>query len=137
MATIKAASPQGQIYTFSNTGALHDAIKSYGYAPLHSDNSKFVVQPIFGGYVLDGAPINWWIEGVWYEGQKEALAPLWANGSIMQPPADVVATAPVPMPPAVLENWTNYQKNQNTIFGLPAGLVMGGAVVLGLMVLRK
>ncbi len=132
MTPVHAADPASkQIYTFTDVGALHNAIKIYQYIPVHEDGSPFNTQYLqeYDGYVLDGAPINVWLDGVWLEGQKEAMAPYWASGQIQKPPANILNAGAVPMPPDVQERTAAAQAAAHSggIFGMDTGTVVAVA----------
>ena len=127
--SVQAADPASKtIYTFTDTGALHNAIKLYGYIPVHPDGTPMqtVYLQEYDGYVLDGAPVNVWIDGVWLEGQKEALANYWNSGQVMRPPADIANAGAVPMPAEVAERTAAYQStlgmNTGTLLAIGAGV---------------
>jgi len=129
MNSIQAADPASKtIYTFTDTGALHNAIKLYGYIPVHPDGTPFstVYLKEYDGYILDGAPINVWIDGVWLEGQKEALQPYWNSGQIPLPPANLSNAGSVPMPAEVKERTEAYRQtlgmDTGTLLAIGAGV---------------
>lgn len=100
--SVQAADPASKtVYTFTDVGALHNAIKEYHYIPLRVDGSPFETQYLqeYDGYVLDGAPLNVWMDGQWLEGQQEAMQSYWASGQVRRPPADVLNLQAVPMDP--------------------------------------
>ncbi len=138
MATITARDPvTAQTYTFNLVAALHGAMSPpYNYVPLRADGTPFAVNKVAGGFVIDGAPLNVWIDGVWYIGQKELLAPMWAAGTVPTPSAAILAGVPVPMPPAVAANWAAYQASQNEIFGIPTPIFVIGAGLAALWFLK-
>lgn len=129
--SVQAADPASKtIYTFTDTTALHNAIKMYGYIPVHTDGTPMqtVYLKEYDGYVLDGAPINVWIDGVWLEGQKEAMAPYWNSGQVMRPPANIESAGAVPMPAEVKAQTEAYQRT----LGMDTGTLLTiGAAVLG------
>lgn len=142
MNSIQAADPASKtIYTFTDVGALHNAIKMYGYIPLRPDGSPYETQYLqaYDGYLLDGAPLNVWMDGVWLEGQKEALQPFWASGQVRQPPANIANAGAVPMPPEIKEQTAAYQRTLNTgLFGMDTGtLVTIGAGVAAIWWLSR
>lgn len=142
MTPVTAVDPASKVaYTFTDTGALHNAIKTLGYIPLRRDGSPFQTQYLqqYDGYVLDGAPLNVWIDGVWLDGQKEALQPLWASGEVPQPPANVLNVSVAPMPPEVAAQTAAYQETLTQgagFFGMDTGtLVAVGAGLLAITML--
>lgn len=138
MGFIAAADPVSkQAYVFTNVGQLNDAIKTSGYIPLRSDNTPYRIQEFQGGYLLDGAPLNVFIENRWFEGQMEALAPFWDSGQIPPPSAEVLATGTVPMPDDVAANYEGFQEAQSPFGGISPALLIGGALVAGLLLFRK
>lgn len=135
MGFIAAADPASKVaYTFTDVGKLHDAIKSYGYIPLRQDGSQYVVQEFEGGYLLDGAPINVYIDGEWFQGQQEALASYWAAGTVPKPPNSILGLPVVPMPTDVAANQAAYVASQSSSLGL-GSLALPAAVGLGLFLL--
>jgi hypothetical protein len=135
MTPIQAADPASKtIYTFTDVGALHNAIKEYHYIPLRADGSPFEVQYLqeYDGYLLDGAPLNVWMDGVWLEGQKEALASYWNSGQVRQPPANILQAGAVPMPPEVAERTAAARAaaTGGGLFGMDTGtlLALGAGV---------
>lgn len=142
MSAVQAADPASKtIYTFTDVGALHNAIKMYGYIPVHADGSPFKTQYLqeYDGYVIDGAPLNVWIDGVWLEGQREAMEPLWSSGQVPRPPANILNAGAVPMPPEVQQRTAAYQAaHAGGLFGMDTGtLVAVGAGVLALVWLSR
>ena len=135
---ISAVDPQSKAaYVFTDTGQLHDAIKSYGFLPIHEDGTYYRVQEFQGGYLLDGAPINVWMGEGWFAGQQEALAPFWQNGTIPRPPAALFQTPTVAMPPEVAANYAAYQQSQQGFFGVPTEYLLAGAGVLAVLFLSR
>lgn len=103
--SVEALNPKdGIVYTFSAVGDLHDAIADFGYVPVRPNGTYYIVQTIDRGYVMDGAPLNVYILGVWYEGQKELLSPYWADGTIVRPSDEIISLPVVPMPDDVKAN---------------------------------
>ncbi len=116
----------GESATFSHTADVHNAIKVYGWVPVHSDGSPYVVQEFMGGYLLDGAPLNVYIEGQWYDGQKQALQPEWTSGRVPTPSTAVLNVGVVPMPPEVEANNQLYQAaTNNKILGMEPLTALG------------
>ncbi len=136
--TVNAADPASKtIYTFTDVTALHNAIKMYGYIPVHADGTPFNTQYLqeYDGYLLDGAPLNVWLNGVWLEGQQEALTPLWNSGQVPRPPANLMSAGAVPMPPEVQARTAAAQQAAHAggLFGMDTGtLVAVGAGVLAI-----
>jgi hypothetical protein len=131
MTPIQAADPASKTaYTFTDVGALHNAIATYGYIPLRADGSPAEVQFLqeYGGYVMDGAPLNVWMNGVWLEGQKEAMEPFWTSGQVRRPTTNIMNAGVAPMPPEVAAQTKAYQAAQGGLFGMDIGtLVAVGA----------
>ena len=128
---IQAADPASKTaYTFTDVGALHNAIKIYNYIPLRPDGSPFKTQYLqeYDGYVLDGAPINVWMLGYWLEGQKAAMEPYWNSGQIPRPVANILNTNVQPMPAAVAAQTAAYQESQKAaapgLFGMDTGTLL-------------
>lgn len=126
-------------YTFTTVPDVHNAIKNYGYIPIRSDNSQFLVQEFEGGYLLDGAPINIYINGHWGEGQKELLEPYWQNGSIPRPSADILNLPVEPLSPETQANYEAYQAAQTPFgLGIPTQyLLIGGGLLAVLFMSRR
>lgn len=136
MSTVIASDPASHTnYTFTDVGALHNAIKEYGYIPLRADGSPYNIQYLqeYDGYLLDGAPLNVWINGTWLEGQQEALVPYWNSGKVPRPPANVLQETVEPMPPDVAERTAAAQAaaKGGGLFGLDQGTLI--AVGVGLV----
>lgn len=125
--SVQAADPASKtIYTFTDTGALHNAIKVYGYIPVHADGTPMdtVYLKEYDGYILDGAPINVWIDGVWLEGQKEAMEAYWTSGQVRRPPADILNAGAIPMPAEVKAQTEAYQRTQAGFLGMDTGTLL-------------
>jgi len=124
---INAIDPASKIaYTFIEIGALHNAIKDYGFIPIRSDGTPMTVVYLkeYDGYILDGAPINVWMTGEWLEGQQEALMPFWNSGQIQKPTGHALTAPVVPMPPEVKAQTEAYQKGQTGLFGMDQGTLL-------------
>jgi len=140
---IIAADPASKVsYTFTDVGALHNALKLYNYIPLHPDGTPFEVQYLqeYDGYVLDGAPLNVWINGTWLEGQQAAMEPYWSSGRVRRPPANLLQVDTVPMPVEVQERTAAAQRAATTggPFGMDTNtLLLAGAGVVALLWLSK
>jgi len=120
---IQAADPASKVaYTFTDVGALHAAIATYSYIPLRADGTPFEVQFLqeYGGYVLDGAPMNVWMDGVWLEGQREAMEPYWSSGQVKRPPEAILNAGVQAMPADIAARTKAYQAAQTGggLFGL-------------------
>lgn len=143
MSTVIASDPASHTnYTFTDVGALHNAIKEYGYVPLRADGTPYNTQYLqeYDGYLLDGAPLNVWINGAWLEGQQEALKPYWESGKIPRPPAAVLQTAVEPMPPEVAERTAAAQAAAHStgFLGLDTGTLLAvGAGLVAILWLSK
>ena len=140
---IQAADPASKtIFTFTDVGALHNAIKLYGYIPLRPDGSPYVTQYLqeYDGYILDGAPLNVWMDGTWLDGQREALQPYWNSGAIQRPAANVLNLGVVAMPPEVAQR-TAAAKAAATgggLFGMDTGTLLAvGAGLVAILWLSK
>ena len=142
---ISAADPASKIaYTFTDTGSLHTAIKTYGFIPLRKDGSPFVTVYLeeYDGYVLDGAPINVWMQGYWFEGQREAMEPYWTSGKVQRPAANILDAGSQPMPEAIRLQTEVYQTakaNQNMFFGMDSGtlLAVGAGLAAIFLISRR
>lgn len=95
-------------YSFIDSGEFIDAMKS-GFVPMNEDGNQAAVVEFEGGYLVDGAPLNVWTKGVWYEGQAEILTPFWDNGSIPVPPDALMGLPIVVMPDKVLQDYAAYK----------------------------
>jgi hypothetical protein len=138
MGFITAADPASKAtYVFTNAGQLHDAIKERGYIPVRADLQPYIVQEFEGGYLLDGAPLNVYIDGQWFTGQRELLEPYWKAGTIPTPPQSVLDVGMVEMPEEVRETYETFKKSE-TLFGLgiPTPVLLG-AGLLGWFLLRR
>ena len=81
------------------------AIGTYGFIPLLSDGTAATVNEFEGAHLVQGAPINAWVGGYWYTGQKEIVSSLVQAGQVPQPPPEIW-NLPVVDPPAdVLANY--------------------------------
>lgn len=128
MGTVNAINPEDKkVYTFSVTGDLNNAIDVFKYTPIRPDGTPYVTQSAHGGWLLDGAPLNVYIEGVWFDGQKELLTPDWNSGTVPRPSAAILAVGSAPMPADVAANYQNYLTSLNSI---PTAVWVGGAALL-------
>jgi hypothetical protein len=128
MSVIYAKDSQtGQVYQFSDPSLLDNAIKNYHYVPVHQDGTPYVMQNFEGGYLFDGAPLNTYLVGQWYQGQKEALQPYWNNQTVPIPPQAILALPIVPMP----AQYTAAAATPMTTWLLYGGLALGAAYALG------
>lgn len=138
MGFIAAADPASKAsFVFTDVGQLNDAIKTRGYIPIRSDNTPFVIQEFEGGYLLDGAPLNVYIDERWFDGQQELLRPYWEGGQIPMPTRETLAIGSVTLPAEVAENYEVFKRSQ-TLFGLgvPTPVIVGAAV-LGFFLLKR
>jgi len=138
MGFIAAADPASKAsFVFTDVGQLNDAIKTKGYIPIRSDNQPFIVQEFEGGYLLDGAPLNVYIEDEWYDGQRELLEPYWRSGAIPMPSSETLAVGTVALPADVAATYEEFKREQ-TPFGLGVPTpVLVGAGLLMLFLLRR
>lgn len=139
---INAADPASKvIYTFTDVGALHNAIQTYHYIPVKPDGSPFEVQWLaeYGGYVLDGAPINVWMDGYWLDGQKEAMQPYWTAGTIRQPPANIMNAPVQPMPADLAARTAAYKAGNSGFFGMDTGTLaaLGAGILAVIWIARR
>jgi hypothetical protein len=79
----------GAYYTI---GDLHNAL-ARGEQPV-GYTATYLAD--YGGYLLDGMPLNVFYEGVWYEGQKEVLYELIRQGLDIPTPDEGIAVVPMP-----------------------------------------
>ncbi len=138
MGFIAAADPASKAaYVFTSVGQLNDAIRGRGYIPLRADNTPYVVQEFEGGYLLDGAPLNVYIDGEWFDGQQALLQPYWIAGSIPTPSREVLAMGAVALPPEVAANYEAFKKSETLLgLGVPTPVLIGAALV-GFVLLRR
>jgi hypothetical protein len=116
---------------------LNDAIKAKGYIPIRPDNQPYIVQEFEGGYLLDGAPLNVYIEGRWFDGQQALLEPYWNSGQVPTPTRETLAIGAVTLPPEVAENYEVFKKSQTPLgLGIPTPVLLGAAL-LGFFLLRR
>lgn len=120
MNPVNAADPATKVvFPFTDVGQLNDAIKLHGYIPIRSNGTPYQVQVFEGGYLLDGLPLNVLIDGVWYDGQQQALQPYWQSGTIPTPPPQMLGIGTITAPPAVAANFQHWQQSQQNILGFP------------------
>lgn len=102
------ADPQSKVTSVWSDGATASiAIRDRGFIPLLDDGTQATVNLFEGGYLVQGAPMNAWINGVWYTGQKEIVAPFIQSGQVPQPPQSVWNLPVVDPPPDVLQNYAS------------------------------
>lgn len=132
MAAILAKDPAtNQVYSFTDTGSLDNAIGNYHYIPVDSAGVPYVVQNFEGGHLLNGAPENTYLFGVWYAGQKELLQTYWQKGQIPTPAADILNLPVVPMPGDVAASYQQYEVAQASAPTIPTWLwLVAGAGAL-------
>lgn len=133
MTPMTAADPASKtVYTFTDVGALHNAIKQYHYIPLRPDGTPAETQYLqeYDGYIVDGAPLNVWINGAWLDGQKEALEPYWNSGQVRRPAPAILNLGSTPMPVEVQERTAAAQAAAHASGGL-FGMDTGTLVALG------
>jgi hypothetical protein len=94
------ADPKSKVTSVWSDGVRASiAIRDEGYIPILDDGTPATVNLFEGGYLVQGAPMNAWIQGVWYTGQKEIVAPFIQSGQVPQPP-QAIWNLPVVDPPA-------------------------------------
>lgn len=121
-------------------------VVSGGYVPIHADNTAMQVNSFEGGYLVDGAPLNVWLSGYWYDGQQDILASFWNSGQIPKPPAQLLALPSIPAPADVVANYAAqkgvpgattlvqaFQQGSSIGAGISPVMLIGGAVVLMLL----
>jgi hypothetical protein len=87
--------------TFFTADEIHHALKAGATVP---GRQVFYLDQ-YDAFLIDGAPVSWWIDGVWYEGQQEALRELIESGEfpgLVEPPGYAWADPVVPIPPSAL-----------------------------------
>lgn len=125
------------IQTFADQGQFDVAVTNYRYTPVRQDGSDFMMQKFEGGTLLDGAPLNVWFDGVWFEGQQELLQPHWGR-DVPQPPASIIALPIVPMPGAVAAGYRAYKEGGGSILdGIPTPAIVAAGLALAYAVFRK
>lgn len=114
MGTILTLNPQNGLVT------RHSALDTLAVAlnmippeiPVREDQTPYQVTPFMGGVLFDGLPLNVILNGVWYQGQQEALQPEWAAGRVAMPAAQYMGLPIVPLPdqfqPAASSNLMTY-----------------------------
>lgn len=95
-------------YSFDDEGKFLESLK-FGLVALNQAGRPGVLREFEGGMLLDGAPLNVWTKGVWYEGQADILTPYWNDGSIPMPPEIVMTLPVVAMPDKVLQDYAAYK----------------------------
>jgi hypothetical protein len=119
---------------------------NYGAIPILPNGRAAQVQSFEGGYLVQGAPLNVWLKGVWLTGQKEILTPFWQNGTIPTPALDQLNMPIVDAAPEVLQAYANYKgvpdaksltEAYQTGGGVSTPVLLAGAAILGFLFLRK
>ena len=133
MGYIKAADPASKViyllFSVEEAGQAFDL----GYILVREDGSQALVQRFEGGHLMDGAPLNVYFSGVWYQGQKELLEPEWAAGRIPRPPEALVQLPVEGMPDPVREQYEGYKAAEAAGVGFnwqTVALVAGAGFVL-------
>jgi len=91
---IPARTSAGATKVFTSTGELDAALRGSTAWPQRANGADFDVvylQPPLDGFLLDGFPINVWIDEHWAPGQKEALTALWNSGAVPRPDPAMLA----------------------------------------------
>lgn len=128
MGYVAAADPNSkQARAFTNIGDLTQAMEKANYIPLRPDGTPFIVNFLTdeGGYLFDGAPLNVWFDGVWYEGQQEVASRYWGQGGVPTPNESILALPIIPMPGQVAETYQAFkqaQSSSNTMLYVAAGV---------------
>jgi hypothetical protein len=100
------AEPKSKVTSIWNDGVRASiAIRDEGYIPILDDGRPATVNLFEGGYLVQGAPLNAWIDGYWYTGQKAIIAPFIQSGQVPQPPQAIWNLPEVEPPPDVLQNY--------------------------------
>lgn len=131
---IAAIDPASKVArTFTSQDELAQAIQSQGWIPIHTDGSPFDVKFLEaeGGFVIDGAPLNVYFEGVWYQGQKEVLQPYIDAGQVPMPDQSTWNLPTVPMPEAILSQYVEFKR----VTGQPTSAAVTGEAGFGNMAL--
>lgn len=130
---ITALDPASKVaYTFSNAANLTEALTK-GWIPILPDGSPAKTYSFEGGYLVDGAPLNAWFEGVWYEGQPEILKPFWDSGQIQKPPDAFFLLPVVPAPPEVVANYAAFKGAPVTVQSLLEAHQQASSGISGLL----
>ena len=137
MGTIIAQDPNSHVnQTFADMVTLANAMSAYGYIPVRPDGTPYVVQNFDGGIIFDGAPLNCYLDGVWYEGQQEAISPHW--GKDVPVPSNAIQALPVvPMPSDIAASTAAFNAAQSARSSIPTPLLIAGAVVGFWFITRK
>lgn len=106
---ITAQDPASKVaYTFSNPENFTEALTK-GWIPILPDGSPAKTYSFEGGYLVQGAPLNAWFNGVWYEGQPDILKPFWDSGQIVKPPDAFFLLPVVPAPAEVVAGYAAFK----------------------------
>jgi hypothetical protein len=94
------------------------AIEKLNFIPIRPDGAPFIVNFLTdeGGYLLDGAPMNVWFDGVWYEGQKEVGNKYWGKNGVPMPSSQILSLPVVPMPGDIAETYQAFKASQGGLF---------------------
>jgi hypothetical protein len=139
MGFVTAADPASKATrAFTNVVDFTYAMEKLKYIPLRPDGTPFIVHFIAdeGGYLMDGAPLNVWFDGVWYEGQKEVAQKYWGSNGVPTPAQTILGLPVVAMPAPIAETYHAFKEQQAGAGGLfTSGNVMllAGAGVLLLL----
>lgn len=115
MGYIAAADPSSKTpRVFMNPTDLTIALEQLKFIPLRPDGTPFIVNFLVdeGGYLLDGAPLNVWFDGAWYEGQQEVGRKYWGSNGVPLPSQSILSLPVVPMPQAVAETYQAFKSAQ-------------------------
>lgn len=75
----------GRITSVDELAELHHLIEADQVVPLRGDGTEARVQELYGGYVVDGVPLNVLLGGEWLPDQRELLEPYWISGKVPTP----------------------------------------------------
>jgi len=118
MGFIAAADPASHVTrAFMNASDFTYAMEKLGYIPLRPDGTPFVVNFLEneGGYLLDGAPLNVWFQGVWYQGQPEVAAQYWGQNGVPTPTGSVMQLPVVAMPTEIAATYQAFKAAQSPL----------------------
>ncbi len=138
MASVVASDPASKTpRVFTDPASLTYAMEKLRFIPLRPDGQPFIVNFLTdeGGYLFDGAPLNVWFYGVWYEGQKEVGQKYWGANGVPTPSSQVMSLPVVPMPADVAATYQAFKQSQGAgaLLSNPWVLLAGGIGLVWLL----
>jgi hypothetical protein len=138
MGFVAAADPASKVpRIFNDQASLTYAMEKLRFVPLRPDGTPFIVNFLTdeGGYLFDGAPLNVWFDGVWYEGQKEVGQKYWGNNGVPTPSSQVMNIPVVPMPADIAATYQAFKEGQGAgaLLSNPWVLLAGGIGLVWLL----